>query len=109
MFKLTNLSIRKRYLNHRKNTQPLNWPTAGSTFRNPKDTFAAKLIEECGLKGYRVGNAEVSDKHANFIINLGKASAKDIEDIIDHVESEVFKRKGIKLEREVKILGDFLN
>ena len=71
--------------------------------------LAAKLIEECGLKGYRVGNAEVSDKHANFIINLGKASAKDIEDIIDHVESEVFKRKGIKLEREVKILGDFLN
>ena len=99
----------REYLNHRKNTQPLNWPTAGSTFRNPKDTFAAKLIEDCGLKGFRVGNAEVSDKHANFIINLGDASAKDIEDIIDHVESEVFKRKGIKLEREVKILGEFLN
>ena len=99
----------KEYLNHRKNTQPLNWPTAGSTFRNPKDTFAAKLIEECGLKGFRVGNAEVSDKHANFIINLGNASAKDIENIIDYVESEVFKQKGIKLEREVKILGDALN
>ena len=56
-----------------------------------------------------MGNAEVSDKHANFIINLGEASAKDIEDIIDHVESEVYKRKGIKLEREVKILGEFLN
>ena len=99
----------KEYLNHRKNTQPLNWPTAGSTFRNPKDTFAAKLIEECGLKGFRVGNAEVSDKHANFIINLGNASAKDIENIIDYVESEVFKQKGIKLEREIKILGDVLN
>jgi UDP-N-acetylmuramate dehydrogenase len=99
----------KEYLNHRKNTQPLNWPTAGSTFRNPKDTFAAKLIEECGLKGYREGNAEVSDKHANFIVNLGNASAKDIESIIDYVESEVLKRKGVKLEREVKILGDFLN
>jgi len=99
----------KEYLNHRKNTQPLNWPTAGSTFRNPKDTFAAKLIEDCGLKGFRVGNAEVSDKHANFIINLGDASAKDIEDIIDYVESEVFKQKGIKLEREIKILGDALN
>ena len=98
----------KEYLNHRKNTQPLNWPTAGSTFRNPKDTFAAKLIEDCGLKGFRVGNAEVSDKHANFIINLGNASAKDIENIIDYVECEVFKRKGIKLEREIKILGDFL-
>ena len=99
----------KEYLNHRKNTQPLNWPTAGSTFRNPKDTFAAKLIEECGLKGFRVGNAEVSDKHANFIVNLGNASAKDIESIIDYVELEVMKRKGVKLEREVKILGDFLN
>ena len=98
----------KEYLNHRKNTQPLNWPTAGSTFRNPKDTFAAKLIEDCGLKGFRVGNAEVSNKHANFIINLGNASAKDIENIIDYVESEVFKRKGIKLEREIKILGAFL-
>lgn len=99
----------KEYLNHRKNTQPLNWPTAGSTFRNPKDTFAAKLIEECGLKGFRVGNAEVSDKHANFIINLGDACAADIENIIDHIESEVFQQKGIKLEREVKILGDFIN
>ena len=99
----------KEYLSHRKNTQPLNWPTAGSTFRNPKDTFAAKLIEECGLKGFRVGNAEVSDKHANFIVNLGNASAKDIESIIDYVESEVLNKKGVKLEREVKILGDFLN
>ncbi len=99
----------KEYLNHRKRTQPLNWPTAGSTFRNPKDTFAAQLIEECGLKGFRVGNAEVSDKHANFIINLGDATAKDIESIIDHIESEVFRKKGIKLEREVKILGDFLS
>ncbi|MSQ81185.1 MAG: UDP-N-acetylmuramate dehydrogenase [Candidatus Methylopumilus sp.] len=99
----------KEYLTHRKDTQPLNWPTAGSTFRNPKDTFAAKLIEECGLKGFRVGNAEVSDKHANFIINLGDASAKDIESIINHIESEVLKKKGIKLEKEVRILGDFLN
>ena len=74
-----------------------------------QDTFAAKLIEECGLKGFRVGNAEVSDKHANFIVNLGNASAKDIESIIDYVELEVMKRKGVKLEREVKILGDFLN
>ena len=61
------------------------------------------------MKGFRVGNAEVSDKHANFIVNLGNASAKDIESIIDYVELEVMKRKGVKLEREVKILGDFLN
>ena len=61
------------------------------------------------MKGFRVGNAEVSEKHANFIVNLGNASAKDIESIIDYVELEVMKRKGVKLEREVKILGDFLN
>ncbi len=61
------------------------------------------------MKGFRVGNAEVSYKHANFIVNLGNASAKDIESIIDHVESEVLNKKGVKLEREVKILGDFLN
>ena len=61
------------------------------------------------MKGFRVGNAEVSDKHANFIVNLGNATAKDIESIIDYVELEVMKRKGAKLEREVKILGDFLN
>jgi len=93
-------------LAHRKNTQPLNWPTAGSTFRNPQDNFAAKLIEDCDLKGYRIGGAQVSDKHANFIINLGNASAKDIENIIIYIQQVVFKKKSIQLKREIKIIGE---
>lgn len=96
----------RELLAHRKNTQPLNWPTAGSTFRNPKENFAAKLIEDCDLKGYRIGGAQVSDKHANFIINLGDASAEDIENIIIYIQQVVFKKKSIQLKREIKIIGE---
>jgi UDP-N-acetylmuramate dehydrogenase len=96
----------KELLAHRKNTQPLDWPTAGSTFRNPKDNFAAKLIEDCGLKGYQIGGAQVSEKHANFIINLGNASALDIEKIIIYIQKVVFEKKNIQLLREIKIIGD---
>ena len=96
----------RELLAHRKNTQPLNWPTAGSTFRNPKENFAAKLIEDCDLKGYRIGGAQVSEKHANFIINLGDASAQDIENIIIYIKQVVFKKKSIQLEREIKIIGE---
>ena len=96
----------KELLVHRKNTQPLNWPTAGSTFRNPKDKFAAKLIEDCGLKGYQIGGAQVSEKHANFIINLGDATALDIENIIIYIQKVVLKNKKIRLHREIKIIGE---
>ena len=96
----------RELLAHRKNTQPLNWPTAGSTFRNPQDNFAAKLIEDCDLKGFRIGGAQVSDKHANFIINLGDASAKDIENIIIYIQQVVLKKKSIQLKREIKIIGE---
>jgi len=96
----------KELLAHRKNTQPLNWPTAGSTFRNPKDNFAAKLIEDCGLKGYKIGGAQVSEKHANFIINLGNANALDIEKIIIHIQKVVLDKKNIELKREIKIIGE---
>ncbi len=96
----------KELLAHRKNTQPLNWPTAGSTFRNPKDNFAAKLIEDCGLKGYKIGDAQVSEKHANFIINLGNANALDIEKIIIHIQKIVLDKKNIELKREIKIIGE---
>ncbi|MFQ3368105.1 MAG: UDP-N-acetylmuramate dehydrogenase [Methylophilaceae bacterium] len=96
----------KDLLVHRKNTQPLNWPTAGSTFRNPNDNFAAKLIEDCGLKGYRIGGAQVSEKHANFIINVGNATALDIENIINYIQKVVFEMKNIQLLREVKIIGE---
>ena len=96
----------KELLAHRKETQPLNWPTAGSTFRNPKGNFAARLIEDCGLKGYKIGGAQVSEKHANFIINLGNASALDIENIITYIQKIVFEKKNIQLLREIKIIGE---
>lgn len=96
----------KDLLVHRKNTQPLNWPTAGSTFRNPEKNYAAKLIEDCGLKGYKVGGAQVSEKHANFIVNLGNASASDIEKIILYIQKVVLDKKNICLQREIKIIGD---
>ena len=96
----------KKLLEKRKLTQPLNWPTAGSTFRNPDGHFAAKLIEESGLKGYQIGGAQVSEKHANFIINRGNASASDIENLITYIKAEVLKQTKIKLETEIRIIGE---
>lgn len=78
-------------------TQPLNFPSAGSVFRNPPDDFAGRLIEECNLKGYKIGDAMVSEKHANFIVNIGKATGKDIHDLILYVKSEVYKKFKIDL------------
>jgi len=98
----------KELLAHRKETQPLNFSTAGSTFRNPDGNFAAKLIEDCGLKGYQIGGAQVSEKHANFIINLGKASALDIEKLITYIQKVVLEKKNIQLIREIKIIGEKL-
>lgn len=96
----------KKLLEKRKLTQPLNWPTAGSTFRNPDGHFAAKLIEESGLKGYQIGGAQVSEKHANFIINRGNASASDIENLITYIKAKVFKQTKIILETEIRIIGE---
>ena len=96
----------RRLLAHRKSTQPLSWPSAGSTFKNPDNNHAAKLIEDCGLKGFKIGDAKISEKHANFIINLGAAKAKDIEDLIKHIKKIVLKEKNIKLIPEVEIIGD---
>jgi UDP-N-acetylmuramate dehydrogenase len=87
-------------------SQPLSQPNAGSVFRNPPGDHAARLIESCGLKGYTVGAAQVSTKHANFIVNLGGATAADIEAVIDHVERTVREKTGIALVREVRIVGE---
>jgi UDP-N-acetylmuramate dehydrogenase len=84
----------------------LNLPNAGSVFRNPPGDFAARLIERCGLKGYRIGDAQVSEKHANFIVNLGQATATDIERLIEHVEDRVETRTNVRLIREVRIIGE---
>ena len=96
----------KELLQKRIDTQPLSLPNAGSVFRNPPDDYAARLIESCGLKGLRIGNAQVSEKHANFIVNLGGAMASDIEAVIEKIEETVEAKTNIRLIREVRIIGD---
>lgn len=95
----------KRLLAQRVASQPLNQPNAGSVFRNPPGDYAARLIQACGLKGYRLGGAQVSEKHANFIVNAGGATAADIEDLIEHVAATVARETGVRLHREVRIIG----
>ncbi len=90
----------------RREKQPLNYPSAGSTFKRPVGHFAAKLIEDAGLKGYCVGDACVSEKHSGFVVNRGKASAKDVLSVIAHVKSEVKRQFDVELEPEVIILGE---
>lgn len=90
----------------RKETQPIGEPSCGSVFRNPPDDYAARLIDTAGLKGHRIGGAEVSTKHANFIINTGAASAADIEALIRYVRAEVERVHGVRLQPEVRILGE---
>jgi UDP-N-acetylmuramate dehydrogenase len=96
----------KDLLSRRVASQPLNEPNAGSVFRNPPGDHAARLIEMCGLKGTRIGAAEVSLRHANFIVNKGDAAAKDIEELITLVQETVKDRTGVELEREVQIVGE---
>ena len=93
-------------LDRRAATQPTGQPSCGSTFRNPAGDHAARLIEASGLKGCRIGGAEVSTKHANFIINTGDASAADIEQLIAHVRDEVERLQGVRLRTEVHMVGE---
>ncbi len=90
----------------RRQTQPLNLPSAGSVFKNPIGKSAGQLIEQTGLKGFRVGNAKISEKHANFIVNLGGATAKDILSIMGIIQNRVYQKTGIRLEPEIKIAGE---
>lgn len=89
----------------RREKQPLNLPSAGSVFKRPPDNFAGRLIEEAGLRGFRIGGAQVSDKHCGFIVNTGDATAADIIALIQRVKEKVFQNSGVMLEEEVKILG----
>ncbi len=93
----------RELLDRRARTQPTGLPSCGSVFRNPPGDHAARLIESCGLKGYRIGGAQVSEMHANFIINTGEARAQDIETLIAHVRGEVERRTGVRLVTEVKV------
>ena len=89
----------------RTTKQPLEYPSAGSTFKRPAGYFAGKLIMDAGLRGYRVGGAEVSEKHCGFVINRGDATAEDVMKLIRHVQTEVRDKFGVELEMEVKTLG----
>ena len=93
-------------LERRKATQPLGLPSCGSVFRNPPGDHAARLIESAGLKGHRIGGAEVSPKHANFIINADNATATDVEELIEHVRHTVIEKHGVELTHEVRIVGE---
>ncbi len=95
------------YLQHRRSTQPYHLPSCGSVFRNPPEYKAGWLIEQSGLKGYQIGQAQVSPMHANFIVNLGGARAQDIYDLIRYVQAVVAQRWGVDLHPEVKFLGEF--
>lgn len=90
----------------REERQPLEFPSAGSTFKRPEGHFAGKLIEDAGLKGYSIGGAQVSEKHSGFVINRGNATAKDILDLIRHIQEEVKRKFGVELKTEVRILGE---
>lgn len=102
----TGLKKIRELLDKRAASQPTGEHTCGSVFRNPPNHYAAKLIEACGLKGYQIGGAHVSPKHANFIVNDGTASASDIEKLINHISITVETQYNIRLIKEVKILGD---
>ena len=92
--------------NRRREKQPLNLPSAGSTFKRPEGHFAGALIEQCKLKGCRIGGAQVSEKHAGFIVNVGEATAADILNLIEHVQRVVQAQTGVHLETEVRVLGE---
>ena len=102
----TTKSELKEYRDQRLKTQPLNEDTCGSVFKNPKKGHAGALIERAGLKGHRIGGCSISNKHANFIVNEGSATSKNIEDLIKHVQKAVKKKHNIDLETEVRILGE---
>ena len=91
----------------RREKQPLEYPSAGSFFKRPEGYFAAALLEECGLKGYRIGDAQISDKHAGFVVNRGHATAAEILALCRHAQETVRRQRGVALEPEVQFVGEF--
>jgi UDP-N-acetylmuramate dehydrogenase len=110
-FKLTKgdrtaiVSQMQKNKDYRKETQPWNFPCAGSIFRNPLPNYAGKLIEEAGLKGFQIGGAKISEMHGNFIVNAGNATAKDVLDLIQYIKDKILQLYGIKMETEIEIIG----
>ncbi|MGE3800312.1 MAG: UDP-N-acetylmuramate dehydrogenase [Candidatus Kapaibacterium sp.] len=100
------MKVKRRELLIKRNaSQPVNWPNAGSIFKNPPDDYAARLIEECGLKGRRVGGAQISELHANFIINVDNASANDVVELMVIAREAVIEKFNVRLEPEIKLIG----
>ena len=99
------MRIRRDLLIRRNRSQPVNLPNSGSMFKNPEGNHAAKLIEEAGLKGTRRGGARISERHANFIVNEGHATARDVIRLLEAAHVEVMKKRGINMELEIKLLG----
>lgn len=91
----------------RRDKQPLEWPSAGSVFKRPQGYFVGKLIDDCGLRGYGIGGAQISDKHSGFIINRGGATCSDVLALIKHIQTTVDGKFGVQLEPELRIIGDF--
>lgn len=94
------------YLKYRKEKQPIEYPNAGSTFKRGKDFITAQLIDEAGLKGYSIGDAQVSTKHAGFIVNKGNATAKDVLELIKYIKEQIYKKFEKKIETEIEIMGE---
>ena len=103
------LEIKKQMdelLQKRKEAQPIEFPNAGSTFKRGTDFITAKLIDEAGLKGYKIGGAMVSEKHAGFVINTGSATAKDILNLIDNIKHKVLEKFNVNIEEEIEVIGE---
>lgn len=94
------------YAKYRKEKQPITYPSAGSTFKRGEDFITAKLIDECGLKGYGIGDAKISDIHAGFVVNAGNATAKDVIELIEYTKKKVFEKFNKKIELEIEIIGE---
>ncbi len=95
----------EEYAKYRKEKQPIEYPSAGSTFKRGEDFITAKLIDEAGLKGYKVGDAEVSTKHSGFVINKGNATAKDVLTLVKHIQEKVYEKFGKRIELEIEVIG----
>ncbi len=96
----------EEYATYRKEKQPINYSSAGSTFKRGEDYICAKLIDECGLKGFSIGGAKISDLHAGFIVNTGNATAKDVLELIEFTKQEVYKRFRKQIELEIEVIGE---
>ena len=99
----------RTYTEKRTKSQPLNFPSAGSMFKRPTGYYTGALIEQAGLKGFSIGGAQVSEKHAGFVINTGNATASDIDALVSHIQATIREKFGVELQREVRFIGRGFN